>query len=73
MNAIKTTRSNQHYSRFDADSTQTVEKGIALQEAAGTAFAAHYLQSQKICTAVILRVLLRPHKRRAIKTNLQAQ
>lgn len=63
----KAERTGQHYSRFDAARTRIVDQGIALQDAAGTAFAARYMQSQNIQAAVILRVLLRPHERRAGK------
>lgn len=61
-------RTDQHYSRFDVNSSMIVDKGIALQAAAGTAFAARFMQSEKIQATVILRVLLRPHERRTGKS-----
>ncbi len=61
-------RNSQSYSRFDVGSAVIVEKGIALQHIAGTAYAARFLQSERIGAAVILRVLLRPAQRRLYRS-----
>jgi hypothetical protein len=50
--------------RGDRVSAELVEKGIALQEACGTRYAAKYLKSQWISINVALRVLARPAQRR---------
>ena len=60
-------RQQQQYSRFDTDTALVVEKGIVLQGKVGTGFAAAYLKSNRIATPVILRVLLRPAERRAVR------
>lgn len=50
--------------RHDQISAELVEKGIALQEARGTTYAAKYLQAQWIGMNVALRVLAHPAERR---------
>lgn len=57
-------RTQASYARFDPRRAAIVDQGIALQAAAGTAFAAAFLKAEKINAAIILRVLLRPEQRR---------
>lgn len=55
-----------HYVRSDFDMAVLVEEGIALQDQAGTRFAAVFLDYKGVPVDIALRVLLRPTERRKI-------
>lgn len=53
--------------RADPDTAAIVDRGIQLQEAIGTTFAAKYLNYHKVSVDVTMRVLSRPWERRNSK------
>ncbi|CAN5138331.1 hypothetical protein BH11PSE11_BH11PSE11_05370 [soil metagenome] len=65
----KQERLEKDYSRMDVRSAHIVEKALELQALVGTRYAAVVLHSEKIRSAVMLRVLLRPEERRKFDRN----
>ena len=54
------------FMRRDLVTAALVEQGIALQEQAGTSYAAVFLDYKGVPVDIALRVLLRPNQRRQI-------
>lgn len=54
------------FMRRDLVTAALVEQSIALQEQAGTSYAAVFLDYKGVPVDIALRVLLRPHQRRAM-------
>ena len=54
------------FMRRDLVTAALVEQSIALQEQAGTSYAAVFLDYKGVPVDIALRVLLRPHQRRKI-------
>ena len=56
------------YERQDEHRCSIVEHAIAVQENGNTVSAIEYLKAHNIASHVIARVLLEPHRRRAVRS-----